>query len=1035
MSNYIKGNTWSTVYTQILGVGATGSHGGLDASLDDVWTDDGAGSKNLAPFQLSTSALQMTTTSKLQFHDSAIYIHASGDGVLNLVADGEIDLATAALDINATSTCEIDNTNTTNGVKLGTNTSGGKVFIGHTTSETTVNDNLTVTGTTALTGTVTVANGQQLRFADAGENISSDGTDLTLNSGADINLTATADINIPSSVGLTFGDDGEKIEGDGTNLVVTSSGALNFTGAAASTWKTTAGTILIDAEAAALDLNGHSGVNIIGNAGEVDITTTGALDLNCANYTLDASGTLSIDVAGGVSNITSTTDAGAEDFTIEVAGATDSSLILKSSGTGADALQLLSTAGGIDILSTGGTSDIDIYNTGGSVNITATEDHTAALTLTTTAGGIDILATGVAGDDLDLIAAGTSVNVTATEDHAESIYIKSDGSTAAGIKIHADTGNIDKSIYLLSDVGSVTIDAGNTSTDKGVLINTNTSGGKVYIGHTTSETTVQDNLTVTGDLSVTGSAAYGSLGVSHATAAVFTLDNQEHSNSDGARDITFKFTGEKSDGTSVDDMAQILVAHDGSGDDQKGFIDFKTNGGAEGTSPSSALKLSADNTATFSGAIAAGTQAITCGQLNADNLRLDGNVLSSQDSNGNITLTPNGSGAVVIDGCSILVDSDTVVDASVGTGTGNTIFGKNAGDAIESNASNNSLFGQDAGGAITTGDYNILIGNNAGDAITTQAYNVGIGSGALGAAAVGSLTAVGANALLANNSGTENTGIGFHAGLQTTSGDQNTFLGNIAGYSNTTASFNTAIGYKALYDSNRTADVNAHNTAVGCTSGENVSTGHSNTLIGSAAGDVISTGYENTVLGYNCDTFSNDEHNNVIIGNNLTGTEKNNAIFIGNDSSHIENDFNADATWNHSSDKRQKTNIKDDLVGLDFIKDIRPVTYVHKSPSEFPEEWDAYNPDDKEPMGGDKVIHGFIAQEVKDALDKAGLTTLQVWSEGHDGRQRVGTGAFVMPLINAVKELSAENDKLKQENKAFESRLAVIEAKLNDAGK
>lgn len=45
MSNYIKGNTWSTVYTQVLGVGATGSHGGLDASLDDVWTDDGAGSK------------------------------------------------------------------------------------------------------------------------------------------------------------------------------------------------------------------------------------------------------------------------------------------------------------------------------------------------------------------------------------------------------------------------------------------------------------------------------------------------------------------------------------------------------------------------------------------------------------------------------------------------------------------------------------------------------------------------------------------------------------------------------------------------------------------------------------------------------------------------------------------------------------------------------------------------------------------------------------------------------------------------------
>lgn len=42
-----------------------------------------------------------------------------------------------------------------------------------------------------------------------------------------------------------------------------------------------------------------------------------------------------------------------------------------------------------------------------------------------------------------------------------------------------------------------------------------------------------------------------------------------------------------------------------------------------------------------------GTVGIT-GQLNADNLRLDGNVLSATDLNGSITLTPNGSGVVVL---------------------------------------------------------------------------------------------------------------------------------------------------------------------------------------------------------------------------------------------------------------------------------------------------------------------------------------------------------------------------------------------------
>ena len=59
--------------------------------------------------------------------------------------------------------------------------------------------------------------------AGGGEKLSSDGTDLTINSGADLNLTATTDINVPANVGMTFGDDGEKIEGDGASLTISSS--------------------------------------------------------------------------------------------------------------------------------------------------------------------------------------------------------------------------------------------------------------------------------------------------------------------------------------------------------------------------------------------------------------------------------------------------------------------------------------------------------------------------------------------------------------------------------------------------------------------------------------------------------------------------------------------------------------------------------------------------------------------------------------------------------------------------------------------
>jgi hypothetical protein len=49
-----------------------------------------------------------------------------------------------------------------------------------------------------------------------------------------------------------------------------------------------------------------------------------------------------------------------------------------------------------------------------------------------------------------------------------------------------------------------------------------------------------------------------------------------------------------------------------------------------------------------------GTGTVT-GQWNVDNLRLDGNVLSSTNTNGNITLTPNGTGYVVVSGTNGLV--------------------------------------------------------------------------------------------------------------------------------------------------------------------------------------------------------------------------------------------------------------------------------------------------------------------------------------------------------------------------------------------
>jgi len=666
MTNFLKGNTPATIYTQLLSVGGSADHAGLTTSLKNIFTDDGAGGSNTSSFKLSTTALRLESTNQLRFRDDAIYISSSGDSILNLVSDGEIDLASASIDLNSTTSLTIDNTNTSNGVVINAATSGSPISIGHSTSETTINDNLTVTGTTAHTGVVTLASGVKMQFVDGNEFVSGDGTNLTLGSSADINLTASTDINIPANVGLTFGDDGEKIEGNGTNLTVSSSGALLLTGSAASTFNTTGGGISIDAEAGAVTVDGHTGVNIAGtNGSEVDITTTGAVDVNSGAFTLDGT-TLSID---GTDDSNVTVTGSGKDLSIQaLGGGSGQTLTLSSAGTGTTAINMIATAGGIDISASSG-GDIDIHNSAKSVNIQADENAADAVTIAASAGGIDISAIGSAGEDIDITATGSSVNITSTENAANAIYLRANGGTSETIKIHSDQGTGVSSVYLLSDVGGITIDG---DTDHGVRINANVSGAPVVIGHTTSETTVSDNLTVTGDLSVGGAIAYSALSVSHPTATVLTLDNQEHSNADNARDVTLKFTGEKGDGSSVDDMAQILVAHDGSSADQKGYIDFKTNAGSEGTSPSSALKLSADNTATFSGAIAAGTNAITGGILNIDNITLNANLISTTDTNGDLGISPNGTGGIMI------LNTNATGDYSVSIGQASNADGDNA---------------------------------------------------------------------------------------------------------------------------------------------------------------------------------------------------------------------------------------------------------------------------------------------------------------------------------------------------------------------
>ena len=69
-------------------------------------------------------------------------------------------------------------------------------------------------------------------------------------------------------------------------------------------------------------------------------------------------------------------------------------------------------------------------------------------------------------------------------------------------------------------------------------------------------------------------------------------------------------------------------------------------------------------------------------------------------------------------------------------------------------------------------------------------------------------------------------------------------------------------------------------------------------------------------------------------------------------------------------------------------------------------------------MDTDVIMHGFIAQEVKEALDKHASDNdkkFSGWKENEDGMQNTSREMFVIPLVKAVQELSAQVTTLQDE--------------------
>mgnify|MGYP003627887465 CR=1 FL=1 len=114
------------------------------------------------------------------------------DGVANLdntdidgslTVDGAVDINATTFDIDASDDIDIDTSDTTGGINIGGNSSGTPVTIGHTTSEVTVGDNLSVTGNLTVSGTTTTVNSTTVSIADPIFEIGQSGSDDNLDRG------------------------------------------------------------------------------------------------------------------------------------------------------------------------------------------------------------------------------------------------------------------------------------------------------------------------------------------------------------------------------------------------------------------------------------------------------------------------------------------------------------------------------------------------------------------------------------------------------------------------------------------------------------------------------------------------------------------------------------------------------------------------------------------------------------------------------------------------------------------------------------
>ena len=218
-----------------------------------------------------------------------------------------------------------------------------------------------------------------------------------------------------------------------------------------------------------------------------------------------------------------------------------------------------------------------------------------------------------------------------------------------------------------------------------------------------------------------------------------------------------------------------------------------------------------------------------------------------------------------------------------------------------------------------------------------------------------------------------------------------------------TGNNNAAFGVEALGKCNS----GSRNFAYGYAALANVSSGSDNIAMGDATGYNVSTGNNNLLFGINAGRTGFQSPYQSIAGI----TSGSNQIQMGNES---HSTARIQISWTVNSDKRDKTDITPINVGLDFVKDLNPVTFRWDKRSDY---------EDRVPTGQNKLEEltlGFLAQEVEEVeksygYNVANKTNLVVDRDVEQDHYGITYEKMIPILTKAIQELEARVKEL--ENK------------------